>query len=108
MIRPRIVGIDRRVFCYYHNRTYPIDIHAPAQAIAFFSGEGAKYHGLTERILSWTLANMWDDRGFFYFRKLPGLVNKIPYMRWSQAWGFHALAEYIRNGSLNQGQDPDV
>ncbi|MHB8861483.1 MAG: beta-L-arabinofuranosidase domain-containing protein, partial [Pirellulaceae bacterium] len=27
---------------YYHDRTYPLDIHAPTQAIAFFAGEGQK------------------------------------------------------------------
>jgi len=24
------------------------------------------------------------------------LTNKIPYMRWGQAWAFHALTEYVR------------
>ena len=80
---------------YYHDRVYPIDIHAPAQAIAFFSGEGEKYRDLTERILSWMLKNMWDKRGFFYFRKGRFFTNKIPYMRWSQAWCFRALTSYL-------------
>lgn len=80
---------------YYHDRVYPIDIHAPAEAIAFFSGEGQGYHDLTDRILGWTLENMHDPKGYFYFRKGPGLINKIPYMRWSQAWMFHALTEYM-------------
>ncbi len=30
---------------YYHDRAYPIDIHAPAQAICFFSQEGPEYAG---------------------------------------------------------------
>ena len=79
---------------YYCDHTYPIDIHAPTQAIAFFAGEGEKYSELTDSILSWTIDNMWDPRGFFYFRKYPLFTNKIPYMRWAQAWGFHALTEY--------------
>ena len=86
---------------YYHDRVYPIDIHAPAQAIVFFSGEGEKYRDLTERILSWLLNNMWDERGYFYFRKGKFLVNKIPYMRWSQAWCFHALASYLANQQIS-------
>jgi uncharacterized protein YyaL (SSP411 family) len=79
---------------YYHDRVYPIDIHAPAQAIAFFSGEGKAYRELTDRVLGWTLEHMKDPKGYFYFRKGRNWTNKIPYMRWSQAWMFHALTEY--------------
>ena len=79
---------------YYYDRTYPIDIHAPAEAITFLSGEGADYSDLTDRVLTWMLSNMRDPAGFFYFRKGRGIVNKVPYMRWSQAWAFRALTEY--------------
>lgn len=80
---------------YYHDRVYPIDIHAPAEAITFFSGEGEAYRELTVKVIKWTLERMQDKEGFFYFRKSPRYTNKIPYMRWSQAWIFRALAEYI-------------
>ncbi len=80
---------------YYHNRIYPIDIHAPAQAISFFSGEGPCYRELTDRILNWTLGNMLDSTGYFYFRKGRYFTNRVPYMRWSQAWAFHALTKYM-------------
>ena len=86
---------------YYHDRIYPIDIHAPAQAIIFFSGEGDKYRELTERILSWMCENMWDERGFFYFRKGRFLTNKIPYIWWSQAWCFHALTSYLAGQQIS-------
>ncbi len=79
---------------YYHDRIYPIDIHSSAQAICFFSREGKEYQGLTDRIVNWMLQNMYSGRGFFYFRKGRFLTNRIPYMRWSQAWAFHALTEY--------------
>lgn len=79
---------------YYHDRLYPIDIHAPAQAISFFCEEGEEYRPLTDRIVQWMLDHMYDDRGFFYFRKGRFFTNRIPYMRWSQAWAFHALADY--------------
>ena len=80
---------------YYHDRIYPIDIHSPAQAICFFSREGKDYQNLTDRIVNWMLQNMYSGRGFFYFRKGRFLTNRIPYMRWSQAWAFHALTEYL-------------
>ncbi len=79
---------------YYHDRVYPIDIHAPAEAVVFFSGEGKQYRALTDRVLNWTLDNMYDPKGFFYFRKGKKFTNKIPYMRWSQAWAWHAMTEY--------------
>ena len=80
---------------YYHNCVYPIDIHSPAEAIVFFSGEGNRFEALTERVLFWMLQNMLSPKGFFYFRKEKWFVNKIPYIRWSQAWVFHALTEYL-------------
>jgi hypothetical protein len=80
---------------YYHNRIYPIDIHSPAQAISFFSGEGKEYRELTERILNWMMKNMYSSKGYFYFRKGKLFTNKIPYMRWSQAWAFRGLTSYL-------------
>jgi len=80
---------------YYHNRTYPIDIHSPAQAVCFFSREGGQYQELTDRILHWMIHNMYSRKGYFYFRKGRVLTNRISYMRWSQAWAFHALTEYL-------------
>jgi len=80
---------------YYHDRIYPIDIHSPAQAICFFCREGKEYQDLTDRIVNWMLQNMYSRKGFFYFRKGKSLTNRIPYMRWSQAWAFHALTEYM-------------
>lgn len=80
---------------YYSDSLHPIDIHCPAQAIVFFSSEPSPYGELTDRVMDWTLKNMWDERrGYFYFRKGRLLKNKIPYIRWSQAWCWHALTEY--------------
>jgi len=79
---------------YYHDSVYPIDIHAPAEAISFFSGEGSEYSELTNNVLTWMLANMRDPKGYFYFRKGRRITNRIAYMRWSQAWAFRALTEY--------------
>lgn len=79
---------------YYHDQIYPIDIHAPAEAIYFFAGEGEKYRELTDRIMQWMLRNMYSGKGYFYFRKGKRFTNRIPYMRWSQAWAFRALMRF--------------
>ena len=82
---------------YYHDRVYPIDIHSPAQAVVFFSGMGKKYEELTNKTLNWMIENMQGPDGAFYFQKHKYYTNKIPYMRWGQAWAFHALTEYLLN-----------
>lgn len=80
---------------YYHNRVYPIDIHSPAQAVVFFSGMGEEYADLTKRILRWMMQNMQGPTGAFYFQKHRHYTNRLPYMRWGQAWAFNALTEYL-------------
>ncbi len=84
---------------YYSDATYPIDIHSPAQAICFFAGQGMEYSDLVDRVAGWMLRNMYDGRGHFYFRKGRFFTNRIYYMRWSQAWAFHALTEYLLQSS---------
>jgi hypothetical protein len=80
---------------YYHNRLYPIDIHSSSQAVVLFSMLGGEYRPLTELVLGWMMENMQDESGYFYFRKYRRHTNRIPYMRWSQAWAFHALTAYL-------------
>ena len=77
---------------YYSDHFYVADIHAPAEALCFFSGEGSSYKELVLRILQWTFENMYDTKqGLFYFRKTPLYTIKIPYMRWGEAWAYRAL-----------------
>ncbi|MBQ9875420.1 MAG: hypothetical protein IJM30_13280 [Thermoguttaceae bacterium] len=82
---------------YYADRFYLVDVHAPAEAIYFFAGEGAEYRDLTDRVLRWFLTHMRDKAsGAFYFRRKGRFAIKIPYMRWSQAWALRGLIEYSR------------
>ena len=55
----------------------------------------AEYLKFSETIAQWTIKNMQDKKGFFYYRKLKTHTNKISFMRWSQAWMFLALTELI-------------
>jgi rhamnogalacturonyl hydrolase YesR len=80
---------------YYYDRHYPIDIHSAAQAVVFFSQAGKSYQNLTETVMGWMIENLRDKNGIFYFRKGKFIRNKIPYIRWTQAWAFHALSEYL-------------
>lgn len=83
---------------YYHNNTYPIDIHAAAQGLVSFVRLKHLIPDSTQhisRVADWTLKHMWDSRGYWYFQKSRLFTNKIPYLRWSQAWMAYALALVI-------------
>ena len=45
-----------------------------------------------ESVCRWAMEHMWDERGFFYYRCLRLCTIRTPYMRWSEAWMFLALA----------------
>lgn len=70
---------------------YPQDIHDAAQGIITFCLLG--HMNEAERIAGWATLEMQDPEGFFYYRKLgPEKIIRTPYMRWSQAPMFKALA----------------
>lgn len=79
---------------YFHDRDLPLDIHSFAQAIVFFSRLGDAYESLTDRVLQRMIELFYDPRGYFYFQQRRRRPIRIPYMRWSQSWAFHALTEY--------------
>jgi rhamnogalacturonyl hydrolase YesR len=84
---------------YYSNSLYPIDIHAPSQLFVTLhkAGNFAENRQLADRVLEWTVKNMQSEQGYFYYQKRKYLTNKIPYMRWSQAWIFYGLTYYLLN-----------
>ena len=87
---------------YFHDRTYPIDIHCSAQSVITllaFSDRHEDMGALARRVLQWTMNHMWDERGFFYYRVLRLGTIKTSYMRWSQAWMLLALATFLTHAS---------
>tara|TARA_R110002096_G_scaffold341890_6_gene534783 strand:+ start:430 stop:1593 length:1164 start_codon:yes stop_codon:yes gene_type:complete len=88
---------DEGISKYYNNKTYPIDIHAPAQLIVTLSKlrEINKNTELINRVLNWTVQNMQSKEGFFYYQKKKRVTSKIPYIRWAQAWMFYAYSYYL-------------
>ena len=82
---------------YFYNRVYPLDIHSACQAIITLirlKDYGADMD-LCHKVVQWMIKNMWDEKkGYFYYQKGRFLTNKIPYIRWSQAWAFYALTFY--------------
>ena len=86
---------------YYDNKTYPIDIHAPAQFVAtLYKMEQLKDNKvLVDKVLDWTIENMQDEKGYFYYQLKPSKSSKIPYMRWAQAWMFYGMSFYLKEFS---------
>lgn len=83
---------------YFHNSTYPLDIHCVAQSIITLLAfrDLDPYNGqLAWLVFRWAINHMWDERGFFHYRVLRFGSNRISYMRWSQAWMLRALSELV-------------
>ena len=60
---------------------------------------------LLGRAAQWMIANMRAPQGHFRFR-VGGLVpNRIPYIRWGQAWAYHGLARLEQFLSRARAQD---
>jgi hypothetical protein len=96
---------------YRHPRRWPTNIHNQAQGIVTFQkalGLGLDQGGFARTIADWTLDHMYDSRGgFFYYLKYPLFTNKIPYLRWGQAWMLYALSflvdDAVADGSTARG-----
>jgi len=83
---------------YFHDRTYPIDIHCVAQTIiTLMELQDLDPACVTQAqsVFQWAMNHMWDDRGFFYYRLLRHWTNRISYIRWSQAWMLLAMATLL-------------
>jgi hypothetical protein len=83
---------------YYHDSLYPADAHAAATAIITLLEFRTLDSGalpLAETIAAWTISNLRDVRGFFYYQRRRFYTVQTPYMRWTQAWMLYALARLL-------------
>ena len=79
---------------YYHNRAYPIDIQCASQAIdtlACFSEKDESSLDLALKVAQWTIENMQDKAGYFYYRQYPLIKAKTPMLHWAQGTMYKAL-----------------
>jgi hypothetical protein len=76
---------------FYDKEAWPADCTAAGQSILtlcrFNEIEMAK------KCAEWTIQNMQDQQGYFYFRKFSNRITKTSFMRWSNAWMAAALTE---------------
>ncbi|HEV8189730.1 MAG TPA: hypothetical protein VGP83_18390 [Pyrinomonadaceae bacterium] len=85
---------------YYDDDPYPVDTHAAASAIVTFlecrdlDPDAAR---LAQNVANWTIDNLRDSRGFFYYQKRRFYTVRKPYMRWTQAWMLYALSRLLED-----------
>jgi hypothetical protein len=83
---------------YFHDRTYPVDVHCVAQSIitllALRNLDPSNIE-LARSVFQWALNHMWDERGFFYYRVLRFCTIRTSYMRWAQAWMLLAMSTLL-------------
>ena len=81
---------------YYDHKVLPLDIQCCSQAIdslMFFRHMDPDAPSLALKVARWTIANMQDETGYFYYRRYsPWIVNKTPTLHWGQATMLSALA----------------
>jgi hypothetical protein len=83
---------------YYHDSLYPADAHVAATAIITLLELRELDSGalpLAETIASWTIRNLRDAQGFFYYQRRRFYTVHTPYMRWTQGWMLYALARLL-------------
>jgi hypothetical protein len=83
---------------YYHQSSHPADAHsAGAGLVALVELRDIEPDALelARRVAGWTLRELYDPRGFFYYQKRRLHTVRTPYMRWSQAWMMYALARML-------------
>ena len=83
---------------YYSDDPYPADAHAGASAIVTFlelSELDPNALRRAEDVARWTIDNLRDAQGFFYYQKRRFYTVRKPYMRWSQAWMLYALSRLL-------------
>lgn len=84
---------------YYHNRTHPIDIQCASQSVdtlSYFGTDDSESLSLAIKVANWTIQNMQNRTGYFYYRKYPvGITARTPMLHWGQATMFKGLSHLM-------------
>lgn len=87
-------GIPR----YYQDRVYPIDIQCASQAIdtlSYFSEYNESILNFALKVAKWTIDNMQDENGHFFYRRMPWFTIKTPMLHWGQSTMYKALTHLL-------------
>jgi hypothetical protein len=117
-LRPRLArGVDyweRALFLpegtpkYTPERTHPIDAHCYASAIdAWLAVRGVRPQGFerAERLARLLIERMLDPAGYVHFQRRRLWTSRAPFVRWTTAPSFRALAGLLLVRAQNDGAD---
>jgi uncharacterized protein YyaL (SSP411 family) len=93
---------------YFHDCAYPLDSHCVAQSIISLielRDLDRNNIALAHSVLRWALEHLWDERGFFYYRRLRSCTIRTSYMRWTQAWMLLATSMLLAKGGPQPTED---
>jgi hypothetical protein len=89
---------------YYDDALYPADIHSAGAAIVTLcdlkdltSDGRTNPLMLAQKISEWSLKNLHDQSGYFYYQRRRFQTVRTPFMRWGQAWMSYSLARLIED-----------
>ena len=95
---------------YYHDRTYPVDSQCMSQSIdtlVNFAHRDVSALALALKVAKWSIENMQDRAGFFYYRQYPSIKARTPMLHWAQATMYRALSSLLCaigvDEKINQG-----
>lgn len=83
---------------FYHDRLRFVDIQCSSQAIdtlCYFSEYSDDSLELALKVANWTIENMQDKKGYFYYRDLGWKKIKVPMLHWGQATMFESLSHLL-------------
>jgi rhamnogalacturonyl hydrolase YesR len=89
---------------YFHDRPGPVDAHALGHALltlSEFADDVPESLDLARRVFDWSCRRMLAPDGCFFYQDKGWYINRISYIRWSQAWMLVGLV-----GLLNRLNPP--
>jgi hypothetical protein len=92
---------------YYDNEPYPADVHSAAAAVVAFAelrGVDGDAPARAVKVARWSIDNLRDPRGFFYYQRRRFHTVRTPHMRWGQAWMLYALARLLEETDAEPGR----
>ena len=84
---------------WMNDSEYPHDIHAAASAILCFVRAAYRdetYAAWAAKVIDWTLENLYDPDGYFYYQKSRFFTKRFCLLRWCNGWMSRALAATLR------------
>lgn len=80
---------------FYNTSRFPLDCTSSGQSILTLCRFGEIERAL--KVANFTISEMQNKHGYFYFRKYRYFTEKHSFMRWSNSWMFAGLSDLLKN-----------